>query len=69
MSKAKLLTVACENRPGTLSHIARVLGDAKVNILAFHCGTIAQNGFVHFVVDNANKGKKALTAAGLQAIS
>jgi len=46
-----------------------VLGDAKVNILAFHCGTIAQNGFVHFVVDNANKGKKALTAAGLQAIS
>ncbi len=44
MPKVKLLTVACENRPGTLSYVARVLGDAKVNILAFHCGTIGQNG-------------------------
>jgi hypothetical protein len=37
MPKVKLLTVTCENRPGTLSYVARVLGDAKVNILAFHC--------------------------------
>ena len=35
MAKAKQLTVFCENRPGTLAQIARVLGDAKVNILAF----------------------------------
>jgi len=40
MPKVKLLTVTCENRPGTLSYVARVLGDAKVNIVAFHCGTI-----------------------------
>jgi len=29
------LTVLCENRPGTLAQVARVLGDAKVNILSF----------------------------------
>ena len=57
-AKVKLLTVACENRPGTLSYVARVLGDAKVNIVASHCGTIGQNGFVHVVVDNVRKGKK-----------
>src|SRR5256885_6069623 len=65
MPKAKLLTVSCENRPGTLSYVARLLGDAKVNILAFHCGTIGQNGFLHVVVDNVRKGRKALSAAGL----
>jgi hypothetical protein len=27
MAKAKQLTVSCENRPGTLAHVARVLGD------------------------------------------
>ncbi len=35
MPKAKQLSVRVENRPGTLAHVARVLGDAKVNILAF----------------------------------
>jgi hypothetical protein len=65
MPKAKQLTIAFENRPGTLSHVARVLGDANVNILAFNCGTTGQEGFVHVIVDNANKGKKALSAAGL----
>ena len=29
MPKVKQLTVACENRPGTLAHIAKVLGGAK----------------------------------------
>jgi len=58
MPKVKLLTVACENRPGTLSYVARVLGDAKINILAFHCGTIGQNGFVHVVVDNDARARR-----------
>jgi len=35
MPKAQQLTVSCENRPGTLAQIAKVLGDAKVTILAF----------------------------------
>ena len=32
MAKVKQLTVALENRPGTLAHMAKVLADAKVNI-------------------------------------
>ena len=65
MSKAKQLTVACENRPGTLAHVARVLGDAKVNILTFLTTTAGAEGSVHVVVDKVSKAKKALDGAGL----
>ena len=64
MPKVKLLTVTCENRPGTLSYVARALGDAKVNIVAFHCGTIGQNGFVHVVVDDVECGRTELYGSG-----
>jgi hypothetical protein len=64
MPKATQLTVSCENRPGTLAHVARVLGDAKVNIVAFSVGT-SGGGDVHLVVDDPNKAKKALSALGL----
>lgn len=65
MPKAKQLTVSCENRPGTLAHVARILGDAKVNILAFLTTTSGAEGSVQVVVDNANKAKKALEGAAL----
>jgi len=65
MAKAKQLTVPCENRPGTLAHIARVLGNARVNILAFLTATSGAEGSVQLVVDNVNKAKKALDGAGL----
>src|SRR5713226_1613942 len=65
MPKAKQLSVRVENRPGTLAHVARVLGDAKVNILAFLTSTLGAEGSVQVVVDNVNKAKKALEGAGL----
>ncbi len=65
MPKSKQLTVSCENRPGTLAHVARVLGDAKVNIISFLTTTSGGEGSVQVVVDNANKAKKALEGAGL----
>ena len=65
MPKVIQLTVSCENRPGTLSHLARALGDAKVNILGFLCTTSGTEGSVQLVVDNVNKAKKALEGAGL----
>jgi len=65
VAKAKQLTVSCENRPGTLAQVARVLGDAKVNILAFLTTTSGTEGTVQVVVDNANKAKKALEGASL----
>ena len=65
MPKAKQLSVRVENRPGTLAHVARVLGDAKVNILAFLTTTLGAEGSVQAVVDNVNKAKIALEAAEL----
>ncbi len=65
MPKAKQLTVPCENRPGTLAEVARVLGNAKVNILSCLTTTSGTQGETHFIVDNVNRAKKALDAARL----
>ncbi len=65
MAKAKMLTVSSENRPGTLAHVVRVGGDAKVNILAFLTTTSGIEGAMQLVVDNVNQAKKALDGAGL----
>ncbi len=65
MAKVKQLTVALENRPGTLAHMAKVLADAKVNVLALLGSTAVAQGSVQVVVDNVNKAKKALGGAGL----
>jgi hypothetical protein len=65
MPKAKQLRVPCENRPGTLAHIAKVLGDAKVNILSCLGTTSGTEVSVQVVVDNVNKAKEALDGAGL----
>jgi hypothetical protein len=66
MPKARQFTVPCENRPGTLAHIAKVLGDAKVNILALLTTTAGEQGSVQVVADKPGKAKKALEAAGLR---
>jgi len=65
MAKVKQLTVALENRPGTLAHVAKVLADAKVNVLALLGSTAVAQGSVQVVVDNVAKAKKALGGAGL----
>ena len=65
MPKARQLSVSVENRPGTLAQVAKVLGDAKVNILAFLTTTSDSAGTAHVVVDNVDKAKKALDGAGL----
>ena len=65
MAKVKQLTVSLENRPGTLAHMAKVLADAKVNIVALLNSTAGAQGSAQVVVDNVNKAKKALGGAGL----
>jgi len=65
MAKVKQFTVALENRPGMLAHVAKVLADAKVNVLAVLGSTAGTQGSVQVVVDNANKAGKALGGAGL----
>ena len=65
MPKATQLTISVANRPGTMAHVARVLGDAKVDIQAFLTTSSGSAGSVEVVVDNANKAKKALDREGL----
>jgi hypothetical protein len=62
MPKTTQLTVSCDNLPGTLANLAKILGTAKVNILAFNTGSAGAMGYVQLVVDNANRAKKALRA-------
>ncbi|MGH9650662.1 MAG: ACT domain-containing protein [Terriglobales bacterium] len=65
MAKATQLTISVANRPGTMAHVARVLGDAKVDIQAFLTTSSGSAGSVEVVVDNANRAKKALDGEGL----
>ena len=65
MPKTAQLTVSVANRPGTLAHVARVLGNAKVDIRAFLTTSSGSAGSVEVVVDNVNKAKKALDREGL----
>ena len=63
MAKVKQLTVSLENRPGTFAEVAKVLADAKVNILAVLGSTAGAQGSAQVVVDDITKAKKALNAA------
>jgi hypothetical protein len=65
MAKVKQLTVALENRPGTMAQVAKVLAGAGVNILALLGSTAGTRGSVQVVVDKVSQAKKALGAAGL----
>jgi hypothetical protein len=65
MPKANQLTVRCENRLGTLAHIAKVMGDADVNILGFLLTTSGTKGHVKLIVDDVEKAKEALDDEGL----
>lgn len=55
MPKATQLTLSHQNRPGMLAHIARVLGDGQVNILACLTTTSGSEGSTQLIVDNANE--------------
>jgi hypothetical protein len=63
MAKLKQLTVSLENQPGTLAHVARVLADAKVNLLSLLGSTADSKGSAQVVVDDIRKAKKALEQA------
>jgi hypothetical protein len=64
MPKVKQLTVSCGNRPGTLAQVARVLGDAHVNIRGFLLRTSGAKGFLQLVVNNPDQAKQVLDRAG-----
>jgi hypothetical protein len=53
------LSVICEDRPGMLSRLAKLLGDANVNIVAMSCSPTGVQGAVRLVVDDAGRAKAA----------
>jgi hypothetical protein len=63
--KTTQLTLSHENLPGMLAHIAKVLGDAQVSILAFFTTTSRSEALTHLIVDRSGTAKKALASAGL----
>ena len=58
--KAKQLTITCEDRPGTLSRLANLLGKWDVNIVAMSCAPLGVQGTVHIVVDDMELARNVL---------
>jgi len=63
MAKTKQFTIAVDNQPGAVAGIAKILGNAKVNILSLLGTAQGTAGTVRLVVDDARRAKKALDAA------
>ena len=63
MAKTKQFTISVDNQPGAVAHIAKTLGDAKVNILALLGTAQGTAGTVQLIAEDARKAKKALDAA------
>ncbi|HEY6292085.1 MAG TPA: ACT domain-containing protein [Terriglobia bacterium] len=66
MAKAKQLTVWTESTPAQLGRIARALGDARVNITAFTCGSQPGDCPLRLQVNQHAKAKKVLQDLGLR---
>ena len=62
--KVKQLSVFIENKAGRVSELTDVLGSAAVNIRGFSVSDTAEYGIVRLVVDDPDKGAKALADAG-----
>ena len=63
MAKTKQFTITVDNQPGAVAHIAKALGDSKVNILSLLGTAQGTGGSVQLVAEDAKKAKKALDAA------
>ena len=60
MAKIKQLTIAVENRPGAVAEIAKILGNAKVNVLSLMGTAQGTSGTIQVVAEDAKRAKKAL---------
>jgi hypothetical protein len=63
MAKTKQFTITVDNHPGAVAHIAKTLGDAKVNLLSLLGTAQGTAGTVQLIVDDPRRAKKALDAA------
>ena len=61
------LTVFLPNEPGTLAAMARVLGDANIQMHALMVADTADFGIVRIICDTPRAAKRALDDAGYRA--
>jgi hypothetical protein len=61
----KQFTIGVENRPGAVAEIAKILGNAKVNILSLLGTAQETGGTVELVVADSKRARKALDDSGL----
>ena len=64
---AKQINVFLENRPGKLEQITGILVDAAVNILAVKITSDEKYGIFQLLMDDPEKGFRALQQAGMTA--
>ncbi len=60
----KQLSIFLENRKGRLLEVTRALRDASINIRALALAESAEFGILRLVVNNPEKAKSVLSAAG-----
>ena len=62
--KVRQLTVFLENRSGRLAEVAKLLGDAGINIRGFSTTEAAEYGIVRLVVTDPDRARQLLHDAG-----
>ena len=60
----KQISLFLENKPGHLASICKALADARINIVTLSLADTQQFGIVRLIVDDWEKARDALTAAG-----
>ena len=64
---SKQISVFLENRDGRLNEVLSVLDKAKVNILSLSLADTSDYGLLRIIVDDSEKGSKALSESGFSA--
>lgn len=64
MKTVKQIDIWLKNEPGTLSVVSDLLGQNRVNIIAFYVTTQDSEGKLHFVANDPDKAINVLKAAG-----
>ena len=64
MAAIKQISIFVENKPGRMAGVAKALGDAGVNIRALTIAEAGDFGVIRMVVDDTERGYKALRETG-----
>lgn len=58
--------ISVQDQPGSFASVAKILGDAGVNIDGVSGWTYSGQGYVRFITNNAEAAKSALSGAGIK---